>query len=113
MNDPIHRRLGELLTMVELAMESADLWETEEPSEEALASSEPFCMDTLSFEQWLRFVFIARFSIMVQHQLPLPTECAVAPMAEEAFKDLDATAVIDALKAVDQLLTSESQELDV
>lgn len=113
MNDQIHRRLGELLTVLQVAMESVDLWETDEPTEEALASTEPFCMDTMSFEQWLRYVLINRFAIMAEHQLPLPTQCSVAPMAEEALKDLPAQSVIDALVAVDQLLTEESQEVDV
>lgn len=113
MNDQIHRRLGELLTVLQVAMESVDLWETDEPTEEALASTEPFCMDTMSFEQWLRYVLINRFAIMAEHQLPLPTQCSVAPMAEEALKDLPAQSVIDALAAVDQLLTEESQEVDV
>lgn len=113
MNDQIHRRLGELLTVLQVAMESVDLWETDEPTEEALASTEPFCMDTMSFEQWLRYVLINRFAIMAEHQLPLPNQCSVAPMAEEALKDLPAQSVIDALAAVDQLLTEESQEVDV
>ncbi len=111
MTESIHQTLAQHLAVLQVALEQAGIWQCEEPSEEALASQQPFCVDTMGFEQWLRYVFVHRFTLMVEHQLPLPSECAVAPMAEEAFNQLPLTAsartaVVEALNAIDQLVST-------
>lgn len=75
-----------LLLDLEAALRGAQLWQQQAPSAEALASNEPFCVDTLSFAQWLQFVFIPRIQFMLEHCAPLPSISAIAAMGEEAFK---------------------------
>ena len=47
-----------LLMAIEAQLRQLNLWEEEAPTAEALASSEPFAIDTLSFTQWLQFIFL-------------------------------------------------------
>ena len=42
------------------------LWEKVSPSAAALASDEPFCIDTLTFPQWLQFIFLPTLYRMLE-----------------------------------------------
>ena len=86
-------------------MGDAGVWSIELPSQEALNSTQPFCVDTLSFEQWLQFVMMAKFEEMIRLSLPLPSKCEIAPMAEEAFKGRSVGVVIDQIQLIDRLLS--------
>ena len=44
-----------LLIDIEAQLRQMGLWQAVPPSPEALASSQPFCIDTLDFSQWLQF----------------------------------------------------------
>jgi uncharacterized protein YqcC (DUF446 family) len=103
-----YSQVAELLMDLECTLRNMNLWSSERPSEEALASEQPFCIDTLDFDQWLQFVFIARMSIIVERELPLPTQCGLAPMAEEYFRGnrLTPDALIRQLEAIDRTLSS-------
>jgi uncharacterized protein YqcC (DUF446 family) len=73
---------------------------------EALASVEPFCVDTLQFSQWFQFIFIARLKALLQAgKLPL-LNSQVAPMAEESFNRGNSLAreLIKSLVELDSLL---------
>ena len=78
--------IGALMNELEQALRVQKLWQSESPSEQALASTEPFAIDTLNFTQWLQFIFIEKISVLLQLNLPLPTAMAIAPMATEYFK---------------------------
>ena len=82
------QQASKLLALMELELKGLNLWQDTPPSVEALSSREPFCCDTLSFEQWLQFVLIPRMGALIAGNHPLPTNIAVAPMAGEAFKPL-------------------------
>ncbi|MEX1033430.1 MAG: YqcC family protein [Cellvibrionaceae bacterium] len=105
---PKDRQISQLLNDVECSLRAMNLWSEERPSPQALASVQPFCVDTLNFEQWLQFVFIERMQFMIDEGLPLPTQCGLAPMAEENFRGcaVDPTTLIDCLKQLDQVLSS-------
>lgn len=79
-----------LLLEIEREMRTLDLWSETMPSAEALMSQQPFCVDTLEFHQWVQWLLLPRMEQIVIEQLPLPANCDIAPMAEEAFKQLDA-----------------------
>jgi len=81
-----------LLEELKLELKSLNLWKAQAPSAIALSSSSPFCCDTLPFEQWLQFVFIAKISQMINLGQALPTKIALTPMAEESFKHLSVQA---------------------
>ena len=97
----------EILMELEKDLREMYLWDFESPSAEALASTEPFAIDTLNFSQWLQFIFIPRLYLMIEHGLPLPNNCDVAPMAEEYFQsvNINSTTIIRHLKNIDSVLT--------
>ncbi len=82
----IYAHVLQLLTEIEAELKSLSLWQAQPPSAEALASREPFCIDTLTFEQWLQFVFLVKMKQLVVMKLPLPANVSIFPMAEESFK---------------------------
>ena len=99
----------EILMDLEKELRQLNLWDFELPSAEALASTEPFAVDTLNFPQWLQVIFIPRLYFMVKHCSALPTNCAVTAMAEEYFQALNANTarVISHLQKMDSLLSEQ------
>ncbi|AMX03108.1 YqcC family protein [Microbulbifer thermotolerans] len=82
----IYSEVAEQLLLIEAEMRRLDLWAAQPPSAEALASTEPFCVDTLTLPQWLQFIFLPRMRQLIERELPLPRQCGIAPMAEEYFR---------------------------
>lgn len=68
-------------------MQANQLWEATPPSAEALASTQPFCLDTLSATQWLQWIFIPRMQALLAANADLPRNFAVTPYLEEALKN--------------------------
>lgn len=99
--------LVEVLIGIEKELRELQLWDAEVPSEEALSSTQPFAIDTLTFAQWLQFIFIPRLYLMIEHRAELPHNCGVAPMAEQYFQPqlLNSAPLIEHLRQVDNLLT--------
>ena len=99
-------RVAALLIDVEAELRRLGLWETEPPGPAALASQQPFCIDTLSFPQWLQFVFLPRMHALVDEDRPLPAKCAIAPMAELYFEGLPlgAPGLIAVLTELDRVI---------
>lgn len=106
MSEP-HLRLAEMLIDVEKELRELRLWQSESPPPEALASTQPFAVDYLNFAQWLQFIFIPRLYVMIEARAPLPTNCGVAPMAEEYFSvlNLHSEPLVGHLRRIDLLLT--------
>ncbi|WGL17534.1 YqcC family protein [Microbulbifer bruguierae] len=102
----IYPDIATLLLELEAELRNLDLWDAESPSAEALASTQPFCVDTLTLPQWLQFVFLPRMSQLVEMEMPLPKECGIAPMAEEFFRgsDLSVAALTGKLTEIDARL---------
>jgi uncharacterized protein YqcC (DUF446 family) len=97
-----------LLIDIEAELRRLDLWEHEVPSAEALASTEPFCVDTLSFTQWLQFVFLPRMYALLEIERLPPGRCEVRPLAEQYFAEgqLPVAGLIEAIGRLDELLNS-------
>ncbi len=104
-----HIAVAQALFTLEGELRRLDLWEEETPSSEALASTQPFAVDTLSFPQWLQFIFIPRLYRLVEHRSPLPTNSGIAPMAEEYFKTLTVNSdeLVAQLETLDDLLSTK------
>ncbi|WP_339899943.1 YqcC family protein [uncultured Gilvimarinus sp.] len=102
-----HIAVADILLDLEAALRELNLWHSEPPSAEALASTAPFAVDTLTFTQWLQFMFLPRMHTLVTGRGTLPVNCAIAPMAEEYFRpqSLDASAVLVQLQRIDTLLS--------
>ncbi len=95
-----------LLIDIEAQLRRMNLWEDQPPSAEALASSQPFHVDTLSFTQWLQFVFLPTMLGLIESGQSLPTECGITPMAEEYFRGpgVAGGALERTLLSIDQVL---------
>ena len=102
----IYLQAQQLLAAIEVELKNAALWNEIPPSVEALASTTPFCIDTMAFADWLQFVFLVKMSKLVAMQMPLPENMAIQPMAEEAFKPLtaDTRKLLSLILSFDQLL---------
>ncbi|MGQ9426618.1 YqcC family protein [Gilvimarinus sp. F26214L] len=102
-----HDEIATLIMDLEASLRNLGLWSEQRPSAEALASQQPFCVDTLEFQQWLQFVFIERISILVERRLPLPNNSGLAPMAEEYFRGTPYSPenLIETLRTIDRTLS--------
>jgi len=105
-----HLRAQQLLAAIEAELQNQSLWNDVKPSAQALASTTPFCIDTLSFTDWLQFIFLVKMKQLVDMQMPLPVNMAVHPMAEEAFKvePADTRELLSLILSFDQLLNNNS-----
>jgi uncharacterized protein YqcC (DUF446 family) len=94
----------EILVGIEEELRKLQLWDFESPSAEALASTEPFAVDTLNFPQWLQFIFVPRLYFIIEQQLGLPNNSGVAPMAEQYFQALsvNSSTLIKHLQKIDR-----------
>jgi uncharacterized protein YqcC (DUF446 family) len=103
-------RLAGLLLDLEAALRNAGLWEAQAPAPAALASTQPFCIDTLDFTQWLQFVFLPRIRELLDNQLPLPDRCAIAAMAEMDFsaRARRCDTLVAVLRRIDALIEEPS-----
>ena len=102
--------IASALIDIEAELRQLNLWEAQTPSAEALASTEPFCVDTLNFTQWLQFIFIPRMYALVNvAQLP-PGRCDIKPLAEEYFRNsrLDVARLQQSLGHLDRLINGDA-----
>ena len=103
--------IAEVLIDIEAQLRQLGMWDKIPPSTEALASSEPFCVDTLTLPQWLQFVFLPTMYQMLEDELPLPERCGITPMAEEFFRGINvgATELMASLVKIDDLLSPQEE----
>ena len=107
-------QLAELLVALEREMRSQGRWDSTQPPERSLLSTQPFAVDTLSFDQWLQWIFIPKLEALLVKQLPLPRSCAVGPMAEEVYgaADSDGRRITRIVFEIDVLLSRQGQDLN-
>ncbi|EJN36803.1 MULTISPECIES: YqcC family protein [unclassified Pseudomonas] len=79
--------IADHLLLIERELQVQGWWGEEAPSDEALASTVPFAVDTLSFEQWLQWIFLPRMKIIIELGHPLPSASGILIMAETVFVD--------------------------
>lgn len=75
-----------LLDQVQDVLEKQSLWQTIPPSPDKMMSVQPFSIDTLSFLEWLQWIYIARLRALLESGAELPKGAQVFPYAEEALK---------------------------
>ena len=95
-----------LLKAMEQELKQLELWEPAPPSIEALSSTTPFCMDTLSMSQWLQWIFIPRVQAILDRGTPLPAGANMKPYAEEAFTvdGVHCPALLELIAQFDELM---------
>lgn len=84
-----HQQLLELLDDLELQLRLLNLWSSHHPGEAALNSDVPFCVDTLTFEQWLQFVFLPKMRTLLMQGGSLPQAACLLPVAEQVYSGQD------------------------
>jgi uncharacterized protein YqcC (DUF446 family) len=102
-------RIAALLGDLEAEMRSLLLWEREAPDATALASTQPFCVDTLRFPQWLQFVFLPRMRALLDDGRALPVQCGVAEMAEMHFGGGGAAGLLALLREIDRAVVAAAR----
>lgn len=100
--------IAERLIDLEAQLRQLGLWSDQPPAPEALASQQPFAVDTLDFSEWLQFVFLPRVYALLDSGGALPDSCAVAPMAEQSLRGLrlPLSALFEVLKDLDELISA-------
>lgn len=104
--DDKYLAVASTLLDIEGEMRNLRWWDAAPPSAQALASTLPFCADTLEFYQWVQFVFLPRMHALIEQRLPLPTACGITPMLEESNRvsGRESPQLIRLFSRIDQLL---------
>jgi len=107
MMDLRSHQVADLLLLIEAELRRQGHWASQAPSVERLASPEPFCVDTLSFIEWLQWIFLPRMHQLLEEGAPLPGASAIAPMAQYSFaqQGVSALGLIALLEQFDALLS--------
>ncbi|TIH07354.1 YqcC family protein [Pseudomonas leptonychotis] len=77
--------LAEQLLLIERELRVQGWWQAQAPSLDALSSEQPFCVDTLAFEQWLQWMFLPRMKQLLEAGAVLPSVSGIQPMAEQVY----------------------------
>lgn len=110
----VRDQLNLLLETLEMELRAQGRWDGEAPTAAALRSTEPFAVDTLNFDQWLQWILLPRLQEMLVLQLPLPSNCAIQPMAEEVYgqDDPGGARIVLIVAEIDALLTDQNGGLN-
>ena len=100
-------QIADQLLLIERLLRQLGLWTQQAPSAEALASPEPFCVDTLTFEQWLQWIFLPRMKVLLETGVALPSVSGIQAMAEMVYQQQPSVArrLVELLGEFDRLLT--------
>lgn len=91
------------LQQLQLAMQKLDLWQAMPPAQDAFLSQEPFAIDTMLPEEWLQWIFIPRMFALLESGADLPSQIAVSPYLEEAFKEAEEGFLVELLTPLREL----------
>ena len=79
--------IADHLLLIERELHVQGWWSEQRPSAEALASVVPFAVDSMSFEQWLQWIFLPRMRHILEHGLALPNASGILVMAETVYSN--------------------------
>ncbi|SNS37572.1 Uncharacterized conserved protein YqcC, DUF446 family [Pseudomonas japonica] len=85
--DPRILDIADHLLLIERELHVQGWWSDVAPSAEALASTVPFAVDSMSFEQWLQWIFLPRMKEILERGLALPNASGILAMAETVYVD--------------------------
>ncbi|MCJ8170735.1 YqcC family protein [Atopomonas sediminilitoris] len=99
--------MADALLLLEKELRALHMWSDSAPTAQALASTEPFCLDTLSFEQWLQWLFLPRMHILVEEGRLFSGKSSIRAMGEVVWRErLSQTRpLLDVLGQVDALIS--------
>ena len=95
-----------LLDELEQELRRQNVWLATPQSPEAMASTTPFCMDTMAFSQWLQCFFVPRVRAIIEQGTALPSGSNIKPYAEEALRleKLEMEKLLELMELFDQLM---------
>ncbi len=99
-------QLADHLLLIERELHVLGWWSVDAPTEQELSSQQPFCVDTLAFEQWLQWIFLPRMKFILEQGCPLPSVSGIQQMGEMVFVDRpeQARGLLALLGAFDRLI---------
>lgn len=99
--------IADQLLLIERELRLLGWWDKVIPSPEALASVEPFSVDTLDFAQWLQWIFLPRMKLILEQDLPLPNASGILAMAQMVYASRagQTRALCQSLARFDELIT--------
>ena len=99
-----------MVACIEDELRRIDLWETDPPAPDKIASRQPFCCDTLSCAQWLQWQFLPRMQSLLRNGDALPESCAIFPYAEYCFDGVEQNThkLLRLIRQFDQLISDSS-----
>jgi uncharacterized protein YqcC (DUF446 family) len=106
----IPQRIADVLLEVEAQLRISGKWEQRQPPQSALSSSQPFCIDTLNFEQWLQWIFLPRMKRILEQQQPLPAKSGIYEYARDYFREMHASTrgLLSLMKRFDELIVIQA-----
>lgn len=78
-------QIAEQLLLIERELRVLGMWKVVPPGDEELSSREPFCIDTLDFDQWLQWIFLPRMKTILEQDLALPSASGILEMAQMVY----------------------------
>lgn len=81
----IPNRIADVILEVEANLRIHGKWDENPPPGSALTSPEPFCIDTLKFEQWLQWIFLPRMKQVIEQQKPFPQKSGIYEYAQDTL----------------------------
>jgi uncharacterized protein YqcC (DUF446 family) len=100
-------QVAEQLLLIERELRLLGWWRDVPPSLEALASTEPFAVDLMAFDQWVQWIFLPRMKAILEQDLPLPNASGILEMAEMVYagRQQETHTLQQLLKQFDQVIT--------
>lgn len=100
--------VADQLLLIERELRVLGCWASSPPAPAALGSQEPFCVDTLAFDQWLQWIFLPRMKQILERGDPLPAVSGILAMAEMVYQDQPqrVAGLLEALETFDELIGS-------
>ncbi|AIR88166.1 YqcC family protein [Pseudomonas cremoricolorata] len=77
--------IADHLLLIERELQVQGWWSDTAPSDVAMASTVPFAVDAMPFEQWLQWIFLPRMKQIIEFGQPLPNASGILVMAETVF----------------------------
>lgn len=78
---PSHEIVQTALLRIEAEMKNIGLWDIDQPTPEAIANGGAFGTQSMTFEQWLRWVFIPRVHQIIDARGQFPSQSHIADQA--------------------------------
>lgn len=106
----IRQRLATTLLEIEAELRRLEWWDDKAVPEQALASEQPFCLDTLEPEQWLQWVLLPRTKAILERNAPLPEHSGIFVYFEECWqhRSTQCATLLALLKRFDELIEIEA-----